>query len=103
MNIIYHESTISRYRKMKTTTTNITPEDSLSRKAKGWSCAREKSSGALLSLKGGKMMKEKIAFLTEAIGRIPEGEGLNLSREAKDGLYQILSEINDEMHGSSNG
>lgn len=45
-------------------------------------------------------MKEKVAFLTEILGRIPKDEGLELSCEAKDGLYRILSEINDGLHAS---
>lgn len=43
-------------------------------------------------------MKEKIAFLTEIVGRAADrGEGLELSPDATQGFYQILSEVNDGL------
>ena len=43
-------------------------------------------------------MKEKIAFLTETVGRAADrGESLELSPDATQGFYQILLEVNDGL------
>lgn len=43
------------------------------------------------------MAYEKVAFLTEILGRVTEDKEMILSPNARKGLYEILCEINDEL------
>ena len=42
-------------------------------------------------------MEGRIALLTEILGHVPEDNELTLSPDARRGLHEILSQINDEV------